>query len=251
VAAALPFIRAVATSHAAFSRSTISLLLGNRLAETRHVEAVILASVALLHRGDHLELQPLPAETQWAPVFAVVPADFNGDAHQDVFLCQNFFAVHGEAPRQDASRGLLLIGDGTGRLRPLPGQESGILIYGEQRGAATADFDADGRSDLVVGQNAAATRLFRNRGARPGLRVRVAGPAGNPSGVGARVRLASSEGLGPVHIVDGGSGWLSQNSPILVLGVSGTPLEIQVRWPGGAFTRTAVPAAVTEVVATP
>jgi len=47
-------------------------------------------------------------------------------------------------PRLDAGRGLLLAGDGTGRLRPIPGQESGLLVDGEQRGAAVADFNEDG-----------------------------------------------------------------------------------------------------------
>jgi hypothetical protein len=63
----------------------------------------------------------------------------------------------------DAGRGLLLRGRGDGTFDAIPGQKSGIMIYGEQRGCAAADFDGDGRPDLVVTQNGAETKLYRNR----------------------------------------------------------------------------------------
>jgi len=45
----------------------------------------------------------------------------------------------------------------------VPASESGIVVYGEQRGVVAADFDGDGKTDLTVGQRGAATRLFMNR----------------------------------------------------------------------------------------
>src|SRR5205823_10858972 len=113
--------------------------------------------------------------------------------HEDVFLSQNFFATPPEMRRLDAGRGLWLRGDGTGNLTPLRGQDSGVKVYGEQRGAALSDYDQDGRIDLVVTQNGAETKLFHNVGAKPGLRVRLSGPPGNPAGVGAQVRLYFGE----------------------------------------------------------
>ena len=76
-------------------------------------------------------------------------------------------------PRYDAGRSLLMLGDGRGGLTPVSGARSGLVVYGDQRGAAFADFDGDGRTDLAVSQNGGATRLFQNRGAKPGLRVRL------------------------------------------------------------------------------
>ena len=69
--------------------------------------------------------------------------------------------------------GLWLRGDGTGRFAPVPVEQSGVRVHGEQRGCATSDFDQDGRADLVITQNGYETRLFRNLGSKPGLRVRL------------------------------------------------------------------------------
>ncbi|PYK97263.1 MAG: hypothetical protein DME19_16945 [Verrucomicrobia bacterium] len=89
------------------------------------------------------------------------------------------------------------------------GQESGVKVYGEQRGAALCDYDGDGRVDLVVTQNGAQTKLYHNVGARPGLRVRLKGPAGNPRGIGAQLRLMFGPRPGPVRELHAGSGYWS------------------------------------------
>src|SRR4030095_12854292 len=108
----------------------------------------------------------------------VCVADLDGDGNEDIFLSQNLFATQPRSSRYDAGRGLWLKGDGKGGLKPSSGQKSGVLVYGEQRGAALADYDGDGRIDLAVSQNGAATKLYHNVGAEPGLGVRLnAGPA--------------------------------------------------------------------------
>jgi enediyne biosynthesis protein E4 len=102
--------------------------------------------------------------------------------------------------------------------------ESGIRMTGDQRGAAVSDMDGDGRPDLVVAQNGGATRLFRNRGGRPGLRVRLKGPPTHPSGLGAVLRFESGGRTGPAREVHGGSGDWSQESMVPVLALpAGNP----------------------------
>jgi hypothetical protein len=205
-------------------------------------------NMVFLNRGDHFEAVPLPLEAQLAPAFYAGIADFDGDGSEDVVLSQNFFPTATGIPRYDAGRGLLLTGDGKGGLRPMPGGRSGLLVYGDQRGAAYADFDRDGRLDLVVTQNGAATRLFRNREAKPGLRVRLRGAASNPDGIGAQVRVVYGNRMGPVREIHSGSGYWSQNGAVQLFGLSATPTAVWVRWPGGVETRAPVPAGAREVV---
>jgi len=211
------------------------------------VTANTLAHMVFFNRGDHFEAVELPREAQFAPGFYVGVSDFDGDGHDDVFISQNFFGSQSETPRIDAGRGLWLKGDGTGNLKAIPGQQSGVTVYGEQRGAALGDFDQDGRVDLVVSQNAAATRLFHNVRGKPGLRVRLLGPPQNQAGVGATIRLKFGERYGPAREIHAGSGYWSQDSFVPVLGTPVDPTEIWVRWPDGKVTTAPVPRGAREV----
>jgi hypothetical protein len=171
----------------------------------------------------------------------------DGDGNEDIFLSQNFFAVDGDTARYDAGRGLWLAGDGKGNFRSLPGQTSGVKAYGEQRGCALCDYDGDGRVDLVVTQNGAETKLYHNDGAKPGLRVRLTGPAGNPNGIGATIRLVTAGKVGPAREIHAGSGYWSQDSLVQVLATPGPPTEILVRWPGSKTVSAKLPQGAREV----
>src|SRR5262249_47413893 len=149
--------------------------------------------------------------------------------------------------RQDSGRGLWLKGDGTGKFTAVPGQESGVLAYGEQRGCALGDYDGDGRVDLVVTQNGAETKLFHNRRAKPGLRVRLKGPPSNTRAIGASMRLVYGDKFGPLREIHAGSGYCSQDSAVQVLGKSGEPTGLWVRWPGGKITQSPIPVEAREI----
>jgi len=240
LAQAIPDLLERFPSHRLYGEAPIERILGPYQSRAGKVEARTLASMVFLNRGDHFEASELPREAQWSAGFTPVVADFDGDGNEDVFLSQNFAANQPEVPRLDAGRGLMLRGDGMGKFQTIDGSSTGILIYGDQRGAAAADYDADGRVDLVVAQNGADTRLLHNQTGKPGLRVRLAGPPGNPVGVGAVLRLKSGGRWGPAREVHGGSGCGSQDDTVQVLGTLLRPEAVQVRWPGGAITETAV-----------
>jgi hypothetical protein len=251
VSAAIPIIRDRIPSHKAYARADITSLLGPQHSKAPEVRANTLASMVFLNRGDKFEPVPLPAEAQLAPAFGINVADFDGDGHEDIFLSQNFFDLFGYEPRLDAGRGLLLQGKGDGTFRAVSGQESGIVIYGEQRGSAACDYDEDGRVDLAVSQNGGATRLLHNLKAAPGLRVRLKGPPGNPDGIGAVLRIAFASRNSPAREIHAGSGYWSQDSVVQVLSLPETPRRILVRWPGGKETTQDIPAGAKEIVVSP
>ncbi|MEY4607927.1 MAG: hypothetical protein RL625_144, partial [Gemmatimonadota bacterium] len=206
----------------------------------------------LMNRGGRFEARPLPAMAQWAPAHGVAVADFDGDGREDLFLAQNLFPTEIGTPRLEAGVGLLLLGDGVGVFRPLALRESGIVIRGDQRGVAVADFDGDGRPDLAVAQNAGPTVLLKNVTGRPGLRVRLAGPdAGNPSAIGAQMRLEGAGWSGPVRSVTLGGGYWSSGSFTGVLSDVRPPRAVWVRWPSGREERYPVSGDAREVVLRP
>ena len=246
VSAGMPFILQRFANNMSFSQASPEQILGDRFQRALKVEAKTLASMVFLNRGTHFEAKPLPPEAQWAPVFGICAGDFDGDGDEDVFLGQNFFDLPAEGLRDDAGRGLLLKGDGKGGFAVMSGQVSGIKVYGEQRGCAMADYDGDGRLDLVISQNGEATRVFHNVGAKPGLRIRLRGPADNPSALGAVLRIRRGGKLGPAREIHAGSGYWSQDSLQQVMAADAGD-ELQVRWPGGKVSRFDLPASARDI----
>ena len=251
VARTLPLVSERFNSYEQFGGAGIQDILGSRFAGAKSLEASWFETTLFLNRGDRFEARPLPAEAQFSPAFGICVADFDGDGNEDVFLSQNFFALDGETSRYDAGRGLLLAGDGKGGFRAVPGEESGIKVYGEQRGAAGCDFDGDGRVDIAVTQNGAETKLYRNTRARPGLRVKLKGPPGNADGIGAQLRLVSDGKPGPVREIHAGSGYWSQDAPTQVMSSATPASNVWCRWPNGRTNLVEVPPGSREVVLSP
>ncbi|MBI4661887.1 MAG: VCBS repeat-containing protein [Verrucomicrobia bacterium] len=244
---AIPSIRDRVPSFRAYASADLREIIGKALDEAAVLEVMTLESMIFLNRSGHFEASPLPIEAQFAPAFGVNIADMDGDGNEDVFLSQNFFAVHPETSRYDAGRGLWLKGNGHGAFTPMTGPESGVLVYGEQRGSALADYDGDGRVDLVVTQNGAATKLFRNQRARSGLRIELKGPPLNPTGMGAVIRLIFGSRLGPAREIHAGGGYWSQDSAVQVMTGPEPPTGVWVRWPWGTATTASLPIGARQV----
>ncbi|PYM15683.1 MAG: hypothetical protein DME18_03605 [Verrucomicrobia bacterium] len=244
---ALPFVQERFQTRRAYGRASVEEILGDRFINATELQANTLDSMVFLNRGGRFEGRRLPVEAQFAPAFAVCVGDYDGDGDEDVFLSQNFFDVEVETSRYDAGRGLWLHGDGHGNFRAVSAQESGVRAYGEQRGAALCDYNADGRVDLVVTQNSEATKLYHNEDAKPGLRVRLRGPPGNPNGVGAVMRLKHGRQFGPAREIHSGSGYWSQDSVVQVLAASEPATQIWIRWPGGKTSTGDVPTGAREI----
>jgi hypothetical protein len=85
-------------------------------------------------------------------------------------------------------------------------------------------------------------------GAKKGLIVQLVGPPGNPSAVGAQIRLHyPGNRLGPAREIQAGSGYWSVNSPVQVMGLDGQADAVRVRWPGGRETIEPIPRGQTKV----
>ncbi|UFH53802.1 FG-GAP-like repeat-containing protein [Spirosoma sp. KNUC1025] len=97
-------------------------------------KATYLQSAYIENLGNgQFSMTPLPHLAQQAPLYGIVPYDFNQDGNLDVVLSGNFYPNEVNMGRQDASVGLLLLGDGHGHFRVVLPQQSGLLITGDAR----------------------------------------------------------------------------------------------------------------------
>jgi hypothetical protein len=104
------------------------------------------------------------------------------------------------------------------------------------RGVAVADFDGDGRLDLVQTSARQESLLYwnRTRTANHWVTLRLVGANGNTDAIGARVTLKTG-GLTQVAEVDGGNGYAGSSSRALHfgLGAASTIDALEIRWPDG------------------
>ena len=229
-----PALRDRFPTHRDFARATVGDILAEPLESVPFLEARESRSGVFLNLGERFRFLPFPPEAQRAPAYAVNAADFDGDGREDVFLGQNDFNAADRITRNDAGQGLLLLGKGDGRFRALAARESGIAIGGRARGAALSDVNGDGRIDLAVAERNGPVHLLLNREGRPGLRIRLTGPPGNPLAIGARLRLVrADETGGPLREIHAGSGFASQDGAVAVLGMPERTRRLRIRWPGG------------------
>jgi hypothetical protein len=230
---ALPWLTGAFPTYAAYAKATADQILAGHAKNLQRLEVDSLESSLFLNRSNNFERAILPAEAQFSPAMGATIADFNGDGIEDVFIAQNFFAVRPGDERLDAGGGLLLPGDGRGGFASADPRTSGISMLGQQANPVAADFSNNGKVDLVVAQNSAATQFFRNSSARSGLRVTLRGPTGNLDAIGAQLRAKAGDRLGPVREIQCASGSAGQSSFTQIFAPTEAIAAIHVLWPGG------------------
>ena len=227
--AALPPIRENILTFEALGKSNVRNAFGSSVEKAAYLDVAEFRSGIFINKSNEpMEFIPLPVKAQLTASFGVVVEDFDGDAFQDVFLAQNFFATNPEYSRSDSGRGLLLRGNGNGGFRAVSSIDSGIKIYGEQRACATSDFNQDGRIDLVVSQNSEITKLYLNSNGKPGVRIRLKGTIRNPWSIGAKI---SSTSPSFIKEIQSGSGYWASNSATVVFPKIDQDNIVEVTWP--------------------
>jgi len=166
--------------------------------------------------------------TGWHAEFADV--DNNGRA--DLFIAKgNVDQMPGMATK-DPNNLLMQQRDGTFAEQ---GMQAGIASLSRARGAGLADFDGDGRLDLVVMNRRAPMEVYRNVTARTGnwLRIDLRQTGDNPDALGALVKVTAAGVTQSVQKVVGGGHGGGQALPLHVGVGEATYADVLVTWPDG------------------
>lgn len=133
-------------------------LAGKNEPETKAIQT--LASTYFENTGSAFKAIPLPAQAQFAPVFAICPANLNNDAYTDFLIGGNLWAVTPELGRMNASSGLVLYGKANGEFETINGLRSGFLIEGECR-SINLITEKNNSLYFAAGMNNGPLKIFR------------------------------------------------------------------------------------------
>ncbi|MEP6730886.1 MAG: VCBS repeat-containing protein [bacterium] len=162
----MPSLRSKYTSYKSFGASGIEDIFPRADLDKATVLAAndFANSVALSNGDGTFTLAPLPTEAQFAPIYASVAGDFDGDGHTDLIVGGNFNGVTPVQGRYDASYGLLLRGNGAGAFAPVDMGSSGVSIDGQVRHMQMLR-GAKGERLIVVARNDTTLQVLRVGGA--------------------------------------------------------------------------------------
>jgi hypothetical protein len=106
----------------------------DNLDEANHYYANTFATSFIENLGNkEFKISKLPINAQFSNVNDMVVEDFNSDGNLDVLLVGNLFVSEIETTRNDAGTGLVLLGDGKNKFRPLNYFESGFFCKNDAK----------------------------------------------------------------------------------------------------------------------
>ncbi|GAB3731157.1 VCBS repeat-containing protein [Spirosoma lituiforme] len=208
----IPSFKKKMTSYSAYGNTTMSSLLSADDQKQAFIKrATYLTSAYIENRAGLLLPHELPIEAQFSPVFGSLATDLNQDGNLDILLVGNDYATEVLSGLQDAGLGLCLLGNGRGKFTALTPAKSGFIV----------DRDAKALACLAVGNGQLYYIATQNNGP-----LRVYSVA-NDQAMYTRVGSGTFSLLEPIRPgqkrkveFNYGSGYLSQSSRVIPLGIS-------------------------------
>ena len=140
----IPAIKKKFENYDSFSVATLEeVYTEDDLKKSLHYQVESFGSVYLENNGDKFIMHQLPNMAQFSNINQILVDDFNNDSNLDIIIGGNLYESEVETPRNDASIGLFLKGDGKGNFKAVYGRKSGLYISGNVKDLSLIKINKD------------------------------------------------------------------------------------------------------------
>ncbi|MCG2460354.1 FG-GAP-like repeat-containing protein [Flavobacteriaceae bacterium F89] len=205
-------IRKMFNSYGAFGASTAPEMFANGLMDNATVLSANWMSTSWIENLGHgkFKMHALPKEAQLAPVFGILPMDFDNDNNIDILLVGNDYGMEVQQGRADAMVGLALRNNGKGGFTALGLDESNFFVPGDAKSLVSLNL-AGNKSLIIASQNRDSLKIIDRPNPDVGKVIRL-----KPKEVKCQLKLEN--GKVQIHEFYLGSTFQSQSSRTITVG---------------------------------
>ena len=147
----MPFIKEKFPSYHDFGMADLNAVYGaEELKKATHYKATTFATTYVENLGNfQFKTHNLDGMVQFSSVNSILIDDYDQDGNLDALLSGNLYQSEVETPRNDASYGVLLKGNGKGQFSTLNPSASGLLVRGDVKNAGILKTK-DGKVKRIV-----------------------------------------------------------------------------------------------------
>ncbi|MEX0316170.1 MAG: VCBS repeat-containing protein [Allomuricauda sp.] len=150
----MPAIKKKFKNYESFSQATLEdVYTKETLDNSLHYQVKSFASIYLENKNGKMIPHDLPNIAQLSSINQIITKDFDNDQNLDVLIAGNLYNSEVETPRNDASHGLFLKGNGKGTFDPILAKKSGFFAPGDVKDMA--QMNIQGKEYIVVAKNSA------------------------------------------------------------------------------------------------
>lgn len=156
----MPAIKQKFKDYGSFANATLEdVYTDEYLENSLHYSVASFSSIFLENKNGRFEKHELPNLAQLSNINQIIVEDYNEDGNLDFVVAGNLYSSEVETPRNDASIGLYLQGDGSGAFTALPSRESGLFIPGDVKDLA--QIIIKGQQYLIASKNSAYLQFIK------------------------------------------------------------------------------------------
>ena len=149
----IPGIKQKFKNYESFAEATLEDVYTEKSLESSlHYQVKSFASIYLENKNGTFVIHELPTEAQLSSINEILVNDYDKDGFLDILIAGNLYVSEVETPRNDASYGLFLKGDGKGNFKSVPASSSGLFIPGDVK-AMGMITESNGNNYILAAKN--------------------------------------------------------------------------------------------------